>query len=101
MKKTIAFLGASFAAAVLVSACGAPPRRFSDLTEAEKIQFTTCVTDAVAKAKIIDNKTGTIGGAIDSIIDAPKRMLEISERAARGCASSMNIDPATVPGLRP
>jgi|GEM_PF-6340930 hypothetical protein len=88
-------------AALALAACTTSTRSYNDLSLEEKMRFENCRAEFIANRPILENKTGTIGGAIDGALNAGNRLAELNEKAARSCARTMGVTPATVPGLRP
>ena len=84
-----------------LAACSSGNRPYQELGVGEKADFEKCRFEQIRQRPAVENKTGTVGGAIDGILDLPKRMAELNQKAIRECAGKMKVDPKTVPGWTP
>ncbi len=86
--------------AMALAACNAG-KNYSDLAMDEKIAFEKCRGEYISGSKIIENKTGTLGGALDGTLNAAKRLGELNGKAIKDCADKQGVNPKTVPGYSP
>lgn len=84
-------------AALALAAC-AGGKDYKGLPMDEKITFEKCRGQFLSSSKIIQNKTGTVGGAIDGTLNAAQRLSELNQKAIKECASKQGVNPKTVPG---
>ncbi|HEY0900996.1 MAG TPA: hypothetical protein VGD95_02620, partial [Micavibrio sp.] len=83
-------------AALALAACD-DGKKYNDLTMEEKIAFEKCRGEFIASSKIIENKTGTVGGAIDGTLNAAQRLGELNQKAIKECAKQHNVSAKSVP----
>lgn len=86
-------------AALALAACTAG-KAYNDLSMEEKITFEKCRGEFISGSNILENKTGTIGGAIDGTLNAATRLGELNVKAIKECSGKQGVNPKTVPGYR-
>jgi hypothetical protein len=86
-------------AALALAACESG-KNYKDMPMDEKITFEKCRAEFLASSNIIQNKTGTIGGAIDGTLESAKRLGELNRKAIKECGYKHGVNPKSVPGYR-
>ncbi len=84
-------------AALALAAC-TTGKAYHDLSMEEKIAFEKCRAEFISSSKLLENKTGTLGGAIDGSLAMATRLGEVNVEAIKKCSGKHGVNPKTVPG---
>ena len=84
-------------AALALAAC-TTGKAYHDLSMEEKVAFEKCRGEYISSSKILENKTGTIGGALDGTLAMATRLGEVNMKAIKECSGKHGVNPKTVPG---